>query len=139
MLGILHCIKLLSRGRHCLTFTAAWVHPPVFGGVRVAHRFSFLWCIFCFVCLRPVFCVLNVACYSGLSIFDGAFGFLFHLLTASFSGLSIPDGPFGFLLRLLTASFSGLSIPDCHFGFLLRLLTVSFSGLSIPDCSFDFL
>jgi hypothetical protein len=28
----------------------------VFGRVRVAHLFSFLCCVFCFVCLRPVSC-----------------------------------------------------------------------------------
>ena len=38
--------------------------PPIFGGVRVAHRFSFL----CFVCLRHVSCVPNVASISGLSL-----------------------------------------------------------------------
>ena len=34
--------------------------PTVFGGVRVAHRSSFLCCVFQFVCLRPVSCVPNV-------------------------------------------------------------------------------
>ena len=29
-----------------------------------------LCCVFCFVCLRLVFCVPNVACLSGLSILD---------------------------------------------------------------------
>ena len=37
--------------------------PPVFGGVRVAHLFSFLCCVCRFVCLRP-----NVASVSWLSI-----------------------------------------------------------------------
>ena len=50
--------------------------PPVFGGVRVAHRFSFLCCVFCFVCLGPVSCVINVASVSGLFILDYSFGFL---------------------------------------------------------------
>ena len=39
--------------------------PPFFGGIRVVHRFSFLCCVFCFVCLSPVFCVPNVASFSG--------------------------------------------------------------------------
>ena len=51
-----------------------------FGGVRVAHLFSFLCCVICFVCLCHVSCVLNVACFSGLSILDSPFGFLYHLL-----------------------------------------------------------
>ena len=49
--------------------------PPVFGGVRVAHLFSFL-CCFIFVCLRPVSCVPNVASVSGLSFHNCPFGFL---------------------------------------------------------------
>ena len=46
--------------------------PPLgFDGVRVAHLFSFLCCVFSFVCLlRLVSCVLNVASFSELSIFE---------------------------------------------------------------------
>ena len=50
--------------------------PPVICEVRVAHLFSFLCYVFCFVCLRPVFCVPNVASVSGLSFLDSCFGFL---------------------------------------------------------------
>jgi hypothetical protein len=53
---------------------------PVFGGSMLHIFFSFLCCVvlclFCFVCLRPVSCVSNVACFSGLSIPDCHFGFL---------------------------------------------------------------
>jgi hypothetical protein len=42
--------------------------PLVFGGVRVAHIFSFLCCDFCFVCPRPVSCVSNDDSFSGLYI-----------------------------------------------------------------------
>ena len=49
---------------------------PVSGRVRIAHVFSFLCCIFCFVCLPPVSCVDNVASVSALSIIDLPFGFL---------------------------------------------------------------
>jgi hypothetical protein len=42
----------------------------------VAHLFSFLCFVFCFVCLRPVSYVLTVADFSGLSILDFHFGFL---------------------------------------------------------------
>ena len=51
----------------------------IFAGVRVAHLFNFLCCVFvflCFVCLRPVSCVHNAANVSGLSIRDDLFGFL---------------------------------------------------------------
>jgi hypothetical protein len=34
----------------------------VFGGVRVAHLFSFLCCILCFVCLRFVACNARGVC-----------------------------------------------------------------------------
>jgi len=50
------------------------VFTPVFGGVRVAHLFSFLCCmclflcLFCFCCLLLLSCVSNVADVSGLSI-----------------------------------------------------------------------
>jgi hypothetical protein len=49
--------------------------PPVFGGVGVAHLFSFL-CCFIFVCLRPVTCVPDVASVSGFSFRNYPFGFL---------------------------------------------------------------
>jgi uncharacterized membrane protein required for colicin V production len=44
----------------------------------VAHRFSFLCFVFCFVCLCPVSYVLTVAAFSGLSILDFHFGFAMH-------------------------------------------------------------
>ena len=50
--------------------------PPVFGGVRVAHLFSFL-CCFIFVCLRPVSCVPNVASVSGFSFRNCPFVFFY--------------------------------------------------------------
>ena len=51
--------------------------PPVlFCGVSLAHVFSFLCYVSCFVCLCPVSCVINVASVSGLSILDCPFSFL---------------------------------------------------------------
>jgi hypothetical protein len=44
--------------------------PPVFARVRVAHLF----CVFCFVCLRPASCVPNVASVARLSIRDCSVG-----------------------------------------------------------------
>ena len=44
--------------------------------VRVAHIFYFSVLYFCFVCLRPMHCVLNVNIVSGMSIPDFLFGFL---------------------------------------------------------------
>ena len=51
---------------------------------RVAHHFvNFLSCVFvCFIFLRSVSCVPNVACVSGLSILGAPFGFLCRLLLA---------------------------------------------------------
>jgi hypothetical protein len=44
----------------------------VFGGVSVAHLFSFLCCVFFCFCLVFVLCLVypNVASFSGLSILD---------------------------------------------------------------------
>ena len=54
-----------------------------FGGVCVAHPFSFLSCVFLFyfVILRPVSCVLNIASVFGLSTLDCPFNFLSCLLS----------------------------------------------------------
>ena len=52
------------------------------GWVRVTRCFSFVCVLFlCFfaVCLRPVYCVTSVAGFSGLSILDCPFGFLYLL------------------------------------------------------------
>jgi hypothetical protein len=40
-----------------------WLTPRSFDGIRVDHRFSFLRCVvfLCFVCIRTVFSVPNVA------------------------------------------------------------------------------
>jgi hypothetical protein len=53
--------------------------PRDFGEVRVAHFFSFLYCVvfLCFIC--PVSCVPNDASVFGLSILDCPFGFLYRL------------------------------------------------------------
>jgi hypothetical protein len=69
---------LLSANNHwnCLSFAGACESPPVFGGVHVSHQFSSLCSIFCFVYLRLVSCVLNVASTSGFSNLDCPFGFL---------------------------------------------------------------
>ena len=49
--------RCLIRGRNCLPFGEHLGSHLVFGGVCIAHLFSFLCCDFCFVCLRPVSCV----------------------------------------------------------------------------------
>ena len=38
--------RCLVRGRSCLPFANIWVHARFYGGVRVAHLFSFLCCCF---------------------------------------------------------------------------------------------
>jgi len=54
------------------------VSPPIFGGVHIAQRLGFLYraVFLCFVCLRRVSCVPNVASVSGLFILECAFCFL---------------------------------------------------------------
>ena len=48
----------------------------VFGGPVLLIFLSILCCVYCFICLHPVSCVLNVADVSGLSILDCPFVFL---------------------------------------------------------------
>jgi hypothetical protein len=50
--------------------------PPIFGVRSVLFIFLALCSIFCFICLHPVSCVLDVASVSGLSILDYPFSFL---------------------------------------------------------------
>ena len=54
------------------------VSPPIFGGVHIAQCLGFLYRVvfLCFVCLRHVSCVPNVASVSGLFILECAFCFL---------------------------------------------------------------
>ena len=69
--SIIFCLLLTLREPLC--------SPVDYGGVCVAHRFSSLCCVFSFICPRPVSCVPNVASFSGLSIIDCHFGFLWRL------------------------------------------------------------
>ena len=54
----------LIRNGNCLPFASTWVHPMFFGGVRVAHLFSFLCCVTCFVSLLGLYLVSVVTCFS---------------------------------------------------------------------------
>jgi hypothetical protein len=49
--------------------------------IRVAHLYSFLYCVFVLFCLRPVSCVPNAVSFFGVSIPD----YLFILWQDSFS------------------------------------------------------
>ena len=85
------CLLAYSGGEHALIIRVAWrvsykmqellplhVHlgsPAVSGGIRVAHYFSLLYCIVCFVFLHPVSYVPTVTCVSGLSVLDCSFDF----------------------------------------------------------------
>ena len=127
--------------------------PPVlFCGVSLAHVFSFLCYVSCFVCLCPVSCVINVASVSGLSILDCPFSFLccvccFVCLcpvscvinVASVSGLSILDCPFSFLccvccfvLFVLCLVYPMLPVSlDCPFLIALSVFYVMFLVLFV--------
>ena len=52
------------KKQELLILSGTWVHSRFIGGVRVAHVFSFLCCIFCFVCFRFVSCVHCRQCRS---------------------------------------------------------------------------
>ena len=71
---------LTLQRQELLTLREHLSSPPVF----VAHIFSYLCCVvssfvliffYCFACLPPVSCVLNVANVSGLSILGCPFSF----------------------------------------------------------------
>jgi hypothetical protein len=65
-------LKIVVSNTSCDEQHGLWC----FGGVRVAHRFRFLYCAFVVVCLRPVSCVSSVASVSRLSILNCPFDFL---------------------------------------------------------------
>ena len=66
---------LLSANNHgnCLSFAGACEFPPVFGGVHVAHQFSSLCSIYCFVYLRLVYPMLPVHLVSPIFIAPSVF------------------------------------------------------------------
>ena len=86
------CLLAYSGVQHILTIWVTWWlsykrqelfalrehigSPLVVDGVCVAHLFSFLCCVFCFVCLCPLSCVPNIVSLSGLFILDYHFGIL---------------------------------------------------------------
>ena len=79
LLSILNC---LIRSRNCLLFTST----RFFGEVRVAHLFSFLYCVFLFFfCLR-LYPVPNVVSVSGLSILDCPFSFFLTFIETKVTG-----------------------------------------------------
>jgi len=51
----------IFKRQELLTLRVHLSSSPVFGGVRVVHLSIFLCCGFCFVFLRPVSCIPNVA------------------------------------------------------------------------------
>ena len=53
----------LMRGRNCLPFAGAWIHPG-FGGVRAVGRLCLLTCVFVFAF---VFCFFVFLAWLGLS------------------------------------------------------------------------
>jgi len=98
-------------------------HPPVFLWVSVLLIFfSFLCCILCFACHLHVSYVLNVVNFSGLSILDCSFGFLYRLfvVTENTCGLGTAN-PYG------THEFnSGVQWSSCCsiFSFLCSVLKI---------------
>ena len=62
-----------------LTLWNTCVLHQFFDGIHVANLFRFLCCLLCFVCLRTVSCVPNLACVSGLFNLGCPFGFLSNI------------------------------------------------------------
>jgi hypothetical protein len=94
--------------RSCLPISGRLWSPPVFGGVRVAHLFSFLCCVFGGVRVAHLFSFL--CCVFGGVRVARLFGFLCCAFCfACLRSMScVPN----------YADFSGLCIVDCLFGFL---------------------
>jgi formate hydrogenlyase subunit 3/multisubunit Na+/H+ antiporter MnhD subunit len=80
--------RVSYKKRERLTLREHIRSSSVFGGVRVAHGFSFLCCvaILCFVCLRPVSCLPHVDSVSGLFVF--VLCLVYSTLTVSLECLS---------------------------------------------------
>ena len=90
--------------------------PTVFDGVRVTHFLSFLCCVFCFVSLRPMSCVPNVASISGLSSSHVLCTQCCQYLWIVHSWLFLP-----FSLTFIYLVYTTLPVSlDCSFFILLR-------------------
>jgi hypothetical protein len=113
--------------------------PPRFNGVRVLHNFSFLCCVFCFMCLCSVSCDQYCMCLSGLSILECV---LHVSLWIVYSWMCLACVSLVCLfLNVSCMCLSGLSILacvslDCLF---LNVSCMCLSGLSILECPFTFL
>ena len=59
-------MRNMTEHRNCLPFASTWVHPRVLVG-SVLLIVLVLCVVLCFVCLRPLSCVLNVDSVSCLS------------------------------------------------------------------------
>jgi len=73
--------RCVIRGSNCLPFAGSWVQPWFLVRFVLLIVLVFYVVVFfrLFVCLPPVSCVTNVASFSGLSILDCPFGFLYRL------------------------------------------------------------
>lgn len=72
----------LIRDMNCLSFARFLGSTPDVGEVHVAHPVSFLCCVVCFVCLRPMSCVPNVDRFFWIVQFWVHFQFSLTLLTS---------------------------------------------------------
>ena len=73
--------RLVSyKKQELIAFRGRLGSTSVFDGIRVAHLFSFMYSVFCFVCFRSVSCVPGLASFLELSILYCLFVFLKRLL-----------------------------------------------------------
>jgi hypothetical protein len=108
----------LIRNGNCLHFSSNCIHPRFFGGVCVAHHFSYLcWFFLClfvfvvsyvfvFICLRCVLCFVFVClrCVLCFCVYLSSLCLMFLCL-------------FVFVVSYVSR-VSGLSIIDTHFVFI---------------------
>ena len=120
----------LIRNGNCLHFSSNCIHPRFFGGVCVAHHFSYLcWfflCLFVFV-VSYVFvfvCLRCVLCFWCLFVFVVSYVFVFVCLRCvlcfcvCLSSLCLMFLCLFVFVVSYVSRVSGLSIIDTHFVFI---------------------
>ena len=80
--------------KEILTFREHQGSPQILVGFVLLIFLVFYVVFFCFVSIRPVSCVPNVASFSGLSILDCLFGFsnVYNIIRFRKKSLQIPKG-----------------------------------------------
>jgi hypothetical protein len=132
----------LIRNGNCISFASTWIHSRCSDGSLVAHLFSFLCCVFCFLCLCSVCCAQCCLClcivHSWLSL---QFSMLCFLLSLSLFCVLCPMLPVSLYCPFLIAPSVFYVAFFAFFVFVLCVVpnVACVFVLSILDCPFSFL